>query len=130
MKLVMIVDDSKTVRKLTRAILEELGFRCIEVENGKEALDVCQVIFPEIIILDWNMPVMNGIDFLRSLRKMDLGCYPKVLLCTTENTVEFIQNGMQSGADEYIMKPFDKEIIISKFEQLGLMDPELQEACE
>ena len=76
---------------------------------------------PDAILLDWNMPVMSGIDFLRQLRKMDGGQTPIVVFCTTENDIQHIQEAITAGANEYIMKPFDSEIIESKFSQVGLL---------
>ena len=76
---------------------------------------------PDVILLDWNMPVMNGIDFLRSLRQQDGGADPVVVFCTTENDMSHIREAMQAGANEYIMKPFDREIIEAKFAQVGLI---------
>lgn len=117
----LIVDDSTTVRKIIRKILEELGFSCNEAEDGREAANVCRQKMPDVILLDWNMPNMNGLEFLKLLRSMKNGGNPKVIFCTTENTMNFIQNGMAAGADEYIMKPFDKALIESKLTQLGLL---------
>jgi two-component system chemotaxis response regulator CheY len=76
---------------------------------------------PNAILLDWNMPVMNGIDFLRRLRKMAGGDAPKVVFCTTENDLAHIQEALSAGANEYIMKPFDSDIIQTKFAQIGLI---------
>lgn len=118
----LIVDDSPTIRKITRRIMEELNFQCSEAENGAEAAEFCAIEMPEVIILDWNMPVMNGIDFLLRLRAMNNGHYPKVLFCTTENGMDFIQNGLAAGADEYIMKPFDKTILETRLVQLGILE--------
>ncbi len=118
----LIVDDSPTIRKITRRIMEDLKFQCSEAENGEEAAEVCESCMPDVIVLDWNMPVMNGIDFLLRLRSMENGYHPKVLFCTTENGMDFIQNGMAAGADEYIMKPFDKSILESKLAQVGIIE--------
>lgn len=118
----LIVDDSPTIRKITRRLMEELQVSCSEAENGLEAVDACSIEMPDVIILDWNMPVMNGIDFLLRLRAMENGHIPKVLFCTTENALEFIQNGFAAGADEYIMKPFDKSILESRLVQLGILE--------
>jgi len=117
----LIVDDSSVVRKVARKIMEDLGFSCEEAEDGQKAFDVCVVNMPEAILLDWNMPVMNGIDFLRKLRQTSGGDSPKVIFCTTENDFSFIQEALGAGADEYIMKPFDSEIIQSKLLQIGLL---------
>jgi two-component system chemotaxis response regulator CheY len=121
MKTCLIVDDSKVVRKVARKILEDLGFICAEAEDGQQALDACMVQMPEAILLDWNMPVMNGIEFLRKLRAAPKGDVPKVVFCTTENDFSFIQEALTAGANEYIMKPFDSEIVQSKFMQIGAL---------
>ncbi len=121
MKSCLIVDDSRVVRKVARRIAQDLGFDCKEAEDGQKAYDACKESMPDAVILDWNMPVMSGIEFLEKLRQMDNGSHPKVVFCTTENDMEHIQRAMQAGADEYIMKPFDSEIIESKFAQIGLL---------
>lgn len=117
----LIVDDSSTIRKITRKIVEELGFTALEAEDGLQAKHACEKSMPDVIILDWNMPVMSGIEFLKALRSMENGDYPIVLFCTTETGMDFIQNGIEAGANEYIMKPFDKGIVEMKFIQLGLI---------
>ncbi|MEZ5815041.1 MAG: response regulator [Alphaproteobacteria bacterium] len=121
MKSCLIVDDSRVVRKVARRIAEDLGFSCEEAEDGQKAYEACQGSMPDAILLDWNMPVMSGIEFLEKLRQMDGGTKPKVIFCTTENDMNHIQRAIQAGADEYIMKPFDSEIIESKFTQIGLL---------
>ena len=120
MKKCLVVDDSRVVRKVARRILEELKFECDEAEDGQQAYEYCQNQMPDIILLDWNMPVMSGIEFLEKLRAMDGGTAPKVVFCTTENDMDHIQRAIASGADEYIMKPFDAEIIKGKFSQIGI----------
>jgi two-component system chemotaxis response regulator CheY len=120
----LVVDDSRVVRKVARRIVEDLGFQCEETEDGQQAYDACSTTMPDIILLDWNMPVMSGYDFLVQLRDMPDGTHPKVIFCTTENDMAQIQKAIEAGADEYIMKPFDSEIIESKFQQLGLLDGE------
>ena len=117
----LIVDDSRVVRKVARKILEELKFECNEAEDGSQALDLCKQKMPQSILLDWNMPKMSGIEFLKELRALDGGREPKVIFCTTESEVSFIKTAIESGADEYIMKPFDSEIIQNKFSQVGLI---------
>ncbi len=122
MKACLVVDDSRVVRKVARRIVEDLGFECHEAEDGQKAYDACKDSVPDAVLLDWNMPVMSGIEFLEKLRQMDGGSHPKVVFCTTENDINHIQRAMQAGADEYIMKPFDSEIIESKFSQIGLIE--------
>ncbi len=122
MKSCLILDDSRVVRKVAARIISELGFSCEEAENGQEALEACQSALPDAVLLNWNMPVMNGLEFLKALRGLENGAQPKVIFCTTENGVSFIKKAMDAGADEYIMKPFDSEIIKIKFTQAGLIE--------
>ena len=121
MKSCLIVDDSKVVRMVARKILEALNFRIEEAEDGQQALDACERAMPDAVLLDGNMPVMSGIEFLRGLRAMTDVSQPIVVFCTTENDMAHIQEAIGAGANEYIMKPFDSEIIESKFSQVGLI---------
>ncbi|MCK5446117.1 MAG: response regulator [Rhodospirillaceae bacterium] len=121
MKSCLIVDDSKVIRMVAKKILEDLEFETIEAADGQQALDACQATMPDAVLLDWNMPVMSGIEFLRELRAMSGGDKPIVVFCTTENDIEHIQDAIEAGANEYIMKPFDGEIIQAKFSQVGLL---------
>jgi two-component system chemotaxis response regulator CheY len=106
---------------VAKKILQELGFETPEAEDGKIALDFCVKRLPDAVLLDWNMPNMNGIDFLRELRKLPGGDRPVVVFCTTENDIEHIQEAISAGANEYIMKPFDSEIMQAKLSQVGLL---------
>ncbi|CCD99562.1 response regulator [Bradyrhizobium sp. STM 3809] len=121
MKSCLVVDDSSVVRKIARRILEELGFSVVEAEDGEQALELCTKSLPEAILLDWNMPVMDGYDFLGRLRRLPGGEGPKVVFCTTENDIDHISRALNAGANEYIMKPFDKEIVAAKFQEVGLI---------
>ncbi|WP_138379766.1 response regulator [Luteithermobacter gelatinilyticus] len=121
MKSCLVVDDSKVIRKVARRILEELNFEVIEAVDGEDALAACKKAMPDVVLLDWNMPVMNGLDFLKTLRNTAGGDKPVVVFCTTENDMSHISAAISAGADEYIMKPFDREIIESKFSQVGLL---------
>jgi two-component system chemotaxis response regulator CheY len=120
----LVVDDSSIVRKIARRILEGLNFEVIEAEDGVDALVVCKRAMPEAVLLDWNMPVMDGYHFLGHLRRMPGGEEPKVVFCTTENGIEHISRALEGGANEYIMKPFDKEIVLAKFQEVGLIKVE------
>jgi two-component system chemotaxis response regulator CheY len=128
MKICLVVDDSSVVRKIARRILEEIGFDVIEAEDGEQALEACQKSLPEAILLDWNMPVMDGYDFLGRLRRLPGGEGPKVVFCTTENDIDHISRALNAGANEYIMKPFDKDIISAKFQEVGLIDQSMTSA--
>ena len=121
MKTCLVVDDSSVIRKVARRILEGLDFRITEAEDGQQALDLCRRELPDAVLLDWNMPVMDGYDFLKAMRRLPGGERPKVVFCTTENDVGHIARALHAGADEYIMKPFDKEIVEAKFQEVGLI---------
>lgn len=121
MRTCLIVDDSSVIRKVARRIIEGLDFEIIEAENGEKALDQCREALPDAVLLDWNMPVMDGYEFLKNLRRMPGGERPKVVFCTTENDVAHIARALHAGANEYIMKPFDKEIMSAKFHEVGLI---------
>jgi two-component system, chemotaxis family, chemotaxis protein CheY len=120
-KICMVVDDSGVVRKVSRRILEALSYEVVEAENGQKALEVAEASNPSLILLDWNMPVMSGIEFLREFRKKKDIMTVKVIFCTTENDITKIMMAMEAGANEYIMKPFDEEIIKTKLTQMGLL---------
>jgi two-component system chemotaxis response regulator CheY len=108
------------VRKVARRIMEDLEFAVSEAENGVEALGVCRQTMPDLILLDWSMPVMDGVEFLATLRKSEAGGdKPKVVFCTTENDVAQIAKAMRAGADDYLMKPFDRDHVEAKLQEVG-----------
>jgi two-component system chemotaxis response regulator CheY len=119
----LIVDDSRVIRMVARKILTELGFSTREAVNGREALALCQDAMPDAVLLDWNMPEMDGIAFLKALRAWPGGDAPVVVFCTTENDMDHIRMALEAGANEYIMKPFDSEILQAKFAEAGLVSP-------
>ena len=121
MKSCLVVDDSSVIRKVARRILEGMEFQIVEAEDGEQALGACRLQLPDAILLDWNMPKMDGYEFLRSLRRLPGGDSPKVVFCTTENDVAHIARALHAGANEYIMKPFDREIVEAKFQEVGLI---------
>jgi two-component system chemotaxis response regulator CheY len=120
MKTCLVVDDSKVIRKVARHILETMDFTVTEACDGREALDSCLASVPDVILLDWNMPVMSGMDFLRALRETALPVKPKVVFCTTENGMAYIRAAIEAGADEYVMKPFDRDTLESKLSIVGV----------
>jgi len=120
MKTCLVVDDSSVIRKVARRILEGLDFQIVEAEDGEQALEACRKQLPEAILLDWNMPVMSGLEFLRLLRQRGHSDQPKVVFCTTENDMAHIRAALEAGADEYVMKPFDRETLHIKLQLVGV----------
>ena len=120
MKTCLVVDDSRVIRKVSRRILEDLGFEVAEAADGVEAMAWCSAMMPDVVLLDWMMPGMDGMEFLRRLRAEPGGERPKVVFCSGETDLERIREALDAGADEYIMKPFDGGIVAGKLAWLGL----------
>ena len=120
--LCLIVDDSRVIRRMAADILKGLGLRTAEAEHGGKAVEFCRTTVPQMVLLDWNMPEMDGITCLRALRAMNLDPRPLVVMCTTENSVSKIREALEAGADEYIMKPYDREVLLDKLAQVGLVE--------
>lgn len=118
---VLVVDDSPVIRKVARRIFEKMNLQVTEAADGQAALDHCAGQMPNLILLDWNMPVLDGFGFLRELRRMPSGGEPTVVLCTTENDVAHIARARHAGANSFLMKPFDQAVIQAKCKDLGLV---------
>jgi two-component system chemotaxis response regulator CheY len=118
----LVVDDSKVIRKVARHILESMAFAVDEAADGQEALTFCRANRPDVILLDWNMPVMSGMEFLGAFNELDYGHEerPRVVFCTTENSIDHIRAAIEAGADEYVMKPFDRETLEGKLQLVGV----------
>jgi two-component system chemotaxis response regulator CheY len=117
----LIVDDSRIIRKVARKIVENLRFSADEAEDGVAALEICRKAMPDAILLDCNMPNMSGIEFLRALRREPGGDKPVVVYCTVEHDPPQLNEAIGAGANEYLLKPFDRESIESKFSETGLI---------
>jgi len=117
----LVVDDSRVVRIVARRMLEHRGFSVVEAADGEIALNACRAHMPDAVLLDWNMPVMNGIEFLLHLRAEFGPDKPPVVFCTTETEMSYVEQAIAAGAQEFIMKPFDEEILAGKFAQVGLL---------
>ena len=120
--LCLIVDDSRVIRRMAADILKSLGLRTAEAENGLKGVEFCRNTVPDMVLLDWNMPEMDGITCLRALRAMKLEPRPFVVMCTTESGMPKICEALEAGADEYIMKPYDQGVLQDKLDQLGLLE--------
>lgn len=120
MKTCLVVDDSRVIRKVVCRILKEMSFDAEEAESGADALVLCRRQMPDVILLDWHMPQMSGIEFLKALRSETRGNHPVVLFCTTENDPVHITEAIGAGADEYILKPFNRPMLEAKLAEVGL----------
>jgi two-component system chemotaxis response regulator CheY len=117
-----VVDDSRVIRRMASDILKGLGLRTAEAEHGLAAVEFCRKTVPDLVLLDWNMPEMDGISCLRAMRAMDIQPRPLVVMCTTESGMSKIREALEAGADEYIMKPYDSDVLLDKLTQVGLME--------
>ena len=118
----LIADDSRIVRRVAMRILKDLKFEVVEAATAAEALDQCRLNMPDAVLLDWHISGPDrGLDVLAGIRKLDGGARVKVIFCTTERSPAKIIAALEAGADEYIMKPFDSDIVESKFVLTGLL---------
>jgi CheY-like chemotaxis protein len=118
-KTCLIVDDSRVIRKVSSKIARSLGYVAIEAENGEEALARCKQAMPDLVLTDWNMPEMDGIEFVAKLRAIPTPKEPIVVFCTSNGEAKDIHAGISAGADDYIVKPFDEAALRAKLEKLG-----------
>jgi two-component system chemotaxis response regulator CheY len=118
----LVVDDSRTIRTIIRRILVELGYEVCEAANGIEALNVLETekTAVSLVLADWNMPEMNGLELVKRLRQNPEFDSMKVLMVTTETEIAQMASALQAGANEYVMKPFTKDILVEKLELVGI----------
>jgi two-component system chemotaxis response regulator CheY len=118
----LIVDDSRTIRMILRRILIEMGYEVCEASNGVEALQVVEARnnILELVLADWNMPEMNGLDLVKNLRLNPALESTKIVMVTTEAELTQMIAALEAGADEYVMKPFTKEILLEKLALIGV----------
>ncbi len=122
MRKALIVDDSRTIRVILRRILLELGYEVCEAADGKEALKVIELErgAVSLVLTDWNMPEMNGLDLVKQLRQNPELASLKVVMVTTETELDHMVLALDAGANEYVMKPFTKDILKEKMELVGI----------
>ena len=120
----LVVDDSKATRLILRHILKQIGFEVVEAEDGRQGLEqLKQLSNPTIVLVDWNMPEMTGLDFIRAVRADATNRGLRLLMVSSEDVLEQIATALEWGADGYLKKPFTKELIREKLELLGLPLP-------
>ena len=117
----LVIDDSRAMRRILGGMLKELGFDVHEAGHGREALDCLQERgTADIALVDWNMPVMDGLEFIKAVRANAALAPMKMLMVTSETEIERVAAALQAGADEYVMKPFDREALRDKLSILGV----------
>ncbi len=120
----LVVDDSRAMRVILQRMLGELGFDAREAANGREALERLRTGEPvELALVDWNMPEMNGLELVRAVRGDGTMAGIKLMMVTTETELHQVMRALEAGADEYIMKPFTREVVAEKLALLGLVEP-------
>ena len=123
-KCTLVVDDSRVIRTIVGRALKELGFHAEEAGNGHEGLErLQQGLIPVVIMVDWNMPQLNGLEMVQAVRTNTKWNGVRLIMITSENELERVQTALEAGADEYIMKPFTKEMIQDKLNLLGIPIP-------
>lgn len=120
MKHCMVVDDSDVIRRVARAYLERLGYMVTEAENGDEALKRCEVAMPDLILLDWHMPGKPPFETIAALRSMEASRDPFILYMTTENDEDDISRAKAHGANDALLKPFDRIAFDGKITEISL----------
>ena len=115
MKLCLVIDDSKIVRKIAKCLLNNLGYDVQEAENGQQALEQCQAKMPDVILLDWHMPLMDGHEFLALFSRAFSNKKPHIVYATTDLDPTDISKAIGAGADDYILKPYDEASFEAKF---------------
>jgi two-component system chemotaxis response regulator CheY len=118
---VMVVDDSRAMRGILRRMLEESGYQVREASHGREALDRLRAGEQvDLVLVDWNMPEMNGYDFVTAIRSDAAFASLRLVMVTTETELHQVQRALEAGANEYVMKPFTREVLVEKLALVGL----------
>ncbi len=115
----LVVDDSRAMRTIIGQILKGLGFEIVEAGNGREGIDRLKTSeVPRVAMVDWNMPEMNGLEFVKNVRSLPEYDSMRIMMVTTETEMTRMAEAIQSGANEYVMKPFTRESLLQKLEQM------------
>ncbi len=124
MQKALIIDDSRAIRRILGSVVRELGFEVSEAENGREGLEKLINMQPpaEVVLVDWNMPEMNGLEFVNQVRADGRWRGVKLMMVTSETEAGQVVKALTAGADEYVMKPFTKEVLHDKMRLLGIVE--------
>lgn len=117
----LVIDDSRATRAILRKMLTELGSEVLEAGDGQEALRLLEATADvDLALVDWNMPVMNGLEFVRAVRADARFDRTRLMMVTTETEMTQVAAALEAGANEYVMKPFTRDIIVEKLAVIGL----------
>ncbi|MDJ0612475.1 MAG: response regulator [Rhizobiaceae bacterium] len=122
MRIFMIVDDSPVIRRVGCRIISDLGFSVVEAGDGFEGLEKARREMPDVIMVDWDLVGMTGLEFIEDLNKIPASQHTKVLYCTSEIMIPEMTKAKRAGASGFLMKPFNREIVIHKLIESGVMD--------
>ncbi len=126
----LIIDDSRAMRRILRKIVTVLGFDVLEAGNGQEGLDLLIATEDvEVVLVDWNMPVMDGLEFVKAVRRNEKYASQKMIMVTTESEPSQMARALMSGVDEFVMKPFTSEILLEKMKLIGVQFSVGNQAC-
>lgn len=114
----LIVDDADVIRKVAQAILSDMDYSVLEAENTDDALKACHTEQPNVVIIDWHIPSCDSLEFIETLRSTFTGRRPYVVYCTTEKDPEVISKAVEAGADDFLLKPFDRATLVTKFSEI------------
>lgn len=118
-KTCLVVDDSRVIREIAIRIIADLGFKTAEAENAAAAIEYCRTEKPELVLLDWDLPSMGALDFLKASAEFDADAKPEIILSATENDPQQFMLAKAAGAAHHVLKPFDRELLAAKITELG-----------
>jgi len=120
MKIFLLVDDSPVIRKVANRILSDVGFVVVEAGDGNEALQMCRGNMPDAVLVDWDLPSMSGVEFLEEFRELDGSEGTRLIYCTSEVMVPEMTKAKRAGCHAFMMKPFNREILLHKLAEAGI----------
>lgn len=123
-KICLVVDDSSVIREIAVRIISNLGLKAVESENAVHAVEYCRDKKPAVVLLDWDLPSMGALDFLRGAASLPEDEKPEIILCATENDPQQFTLAKAAGAQHHVLKPFDKDVLAEKLREMGLIDGE------
>jgi two-component system, chemotaxis family, chemotaxis protein CheY len=128
MKIVMIADDSPVIRKVARRLLEDVGFVVVEAADGGQAISMCRENMPDIVIVDWDMPDRSGVEIIGEIARLHGAANTRFVYCTSEIMIPEMTRAKRAGATSFLMKPFNRNILLQKLSEAGISEVEADAA--